>query len=307
VGIVLVASSRRPPPRFAHPGHERRDVPLAAVVARRVSAAAVVVGVLVVVAATTAVNPVWSYGPADPGNASAGVGAVWYLAFLDGAQRLIPPGWEVVAFDRTWTLAILVPVGVCGLYFAAAVLYPVLEGWILGGRELHLLDRPRNVPTRTAIGVAGVVFFGVLWAAAGSDLIATQFRLGIEGVVLALQLALFLGPPIAFALTRRICLGLQARDRETERHGFETGRIVRMPGGRYVEIHEPLDPARRRPPVVAAEAVMLRPDPDGRIRWIPRLRARASRWFLADRVLMPLAGTGPSGEDGGEVVVSNAG
>ena len=34
-------------------------------------------------------------------------------------------------------------------------LYPFLEEWVTGDkREHHLLDRPRNNPTRTGIGMA---------------------------------------------------------------------------------------------------------------------------------------------------------
>ncbi len=83
--------------------------------------------------------------------------------------------------ERTWTLAILVPVGICTLFLLAAVVYPFVEGWITkDGQEHHILDRPRKMPTRTAIGVAGIVFYGVLWAAAGSDVIALQFGLSGE-------------------------------------------------------------------------------------------------------------------------------
>ena len=50
------------------------------------------------------------------------------------------------------------------------------------------------------------------------------------------------GPPLAFALTRAIGHALAAR-REEERHGRETGRIVRNPHGGYDEIREPADRA----------------------------------------------------------------
>jgi ubiquinol-cytochrome c reductase cytochrome b subunit len=44
---------------------------------------------------------------------------------------------------------------------------------------------------------------------------------------------------------------LQKRDRETLLHGYETGRIVRLPGGEYVEVHQPLDESERRHLVTA--------------------------------------------------------
>ena len=37
-----------------------------------------------------------------------------------------------------------------------------------------------------------------------------------------------------------ICIGLQKKDREIALHGYESGRIVRLPGGEYIEVHEQL-------------------------------------------------------------------
>ena len=247
----------------------------------------IVVGLLTAISALVTVNPVATYGPADPGNASAGSGAVWYLAFLDGAQRLVPSGWEFEWLDRTWTLSVLVPVTISGLFLFAGLLYPFAEGWITNDKRMHLVpDRLRNMPTRTAIGVAAMVFYGVLWAAAGSDVIALTFRLTGEGVILTLQLLLLAGPPLAFILTKRVCLALQRKDRDIALHGFETGRIVRLPGGEYLEVHQEVSAAERRrlTEFESPEPSMIRPHSDGRIRVQDRLRAVLSRWMYADRL-----------------------
>ncbi|MFV0523545.1 MAG: hypothetical protein ACK5RL_03500 [Acidimicrobiales bacterium] len=134
--------------------------------------------------------------------------------------------------------------------------------------EHHLLARLHNAPTRTGIGVAGIVFYRVLWAAAGSGLIAMHFSLSIEGIVLTLQLALILGPVAGCVLAKRICLGLQRKDRETALHGYESGRIVRLPGGEYVEVREPVDVYERWRLIhqESCEPFVLRPEETGRIR-----------------------------------------
>lgn len=194
---------------------------------------------LTVMGSAVTVGPVWLYGPSDPGNASAGSQPDWYTGFLDGALRLVPPGWELELGGYTLTLAVLVPLAVVGAFLLAVVAYPFLENWVTRSTS-DVLDRPRNVPTRTAIGVAGMAFYGVLWGAASADLLAHLLRLSLEGVVIAFQLALFAAPVIAFVVTQRVCLGLQRRDRDAVRHGYETGRVVRMPGGRYIEVHAPL-------------------------------------------------------------------
>ncbi|WP_134008081.1 cytochrome bc complex cytochrome b subunit [Kribbella sp. VKM Ac-2566] len=198
-----------------------------------------VVGVSLVMAATATINPVWLYGPADPADTSAGVGPAWYLAFLDGSLRLAP-GWEVVWWGRTISFAVLLPVAICTLFLALVAVYPFIEERLTGDREEHhLLERPRANPIRTGIGVAGIVFYGVLWAAAGADTIAVQFHLSFNTLLRVFQILLILGPPAALHITRRICLGLQQQDTEIATHGIETGRIVRRPDGGYVEDHRP--------------------------------------------------------------------
>ncbi|WP_154794404.1 cytochrome bc1 complex cytochrome b subunit [Occultella kanbiaonis] len=247
----------------------------------------IVFGGLTLMAVLVTVSPIWDYGPADPGNTSAGAGALWYLAFLDGAQKLVPPGWEFLWLGGTWVLALLVPVAVSGLYLVTAMIYPFIERWITGDRrEHHRPARPRNAPTRTAIGVAGIIFYGVLWAAAGTDTIALQFGIGFEGIVLTLQIALLLGPVLGFVLTRRICVALQRKDRELVLHGHETGRVVRSSTGEYVEVHRPLDAYERWRLVdyEVDEPLTLEPDANGRVRWRTRVRVRLSRWFYRDRI-----------------------
>lgn len=234
------------PAQFAAPGRTEQNVvgvpllPNAA--ARAAGLFALVVGVLVLISATVTISPSWVYGPADPASASAGSQPDWYTGFLDGALRLVPPGWEFEWLGYTWTPAILVPLGVIGAFLAVVAGYPFLEGWVTRDRrDHHILDRPRNAATRTAIGVAGMTFYGVLWGAASADIIATQFTLGLESVITGFQVSLLVGPVIAFQVTHRICLGLQRKDHDIALHGYATGRIVRLPGGEYVDVHQPVN------------------------------------------------------------------
>lgn len=247
----------------------------------------VVFGVIAVIAAFVTINPVWSYGPYDPSPVSAGTQPDWYVGFADGILRLIPPGWEIVWLDRTWSFNIIVPIAILGLFLVTVALYPFVEAWVTGDqREHHLLDRPRNAPTRTAIGAAGVTFYAVLWAAASSDLIATHFVVSIEGVVHVLQVAFFVAPVVAYFVTKRVCIALQKKDREIVLHGYETGRIHRLPGGEYVEVHQAIDEYERWRliDVETYQPLVPRPDNEGRIKWTTRVRALVSRWLFEDRL-----------------------
>lgn len=277
--------------QFAGPGRTNDNVvgvPIMPVFAAKAGGFFFIVfGVIMLVAATVTINPIWNYGPYDPSPVSAGTQPDWYIGFADGALRLVPPGWEFTILGYTVSMNILVPILVLVVFIVVVAIYPFLEAWLTGDRrEHHIADRPRNAPMRTAIGAAGVTFYAALWAAASSDLIATHFRLSIEAVTHAIQAMLILGTIIAGVVAHRICLALQKKDREIALHGFESGRIVRLPGGEYIEVHEQLSDYERWRLVSFEhyEPIMLRPDKRGRITTGARMRAAASRWFFEDRI-----------------------
>lgn len=242
-------AAHRLPAQF--PGHGWSDqnvvgLPLAAVAVRGLGLFLVTTGVLVLLGGTVAVNPLWTYGPSSTGHASAGSQPDWYTGFLDGALRLVPSGWEASVLGGTVPLAVLAPQAVVGGFLTTVVLWPFIEARAnRDRREHHLLDRPREHPVRTPLGVAGIVFFLILWGAGATDLVTTQLNIAFEHQVLALRTLLVLGPLVAFQVARWICVGLVAQDREVAAHGFETGRIVRSPDGAYSEIHAPLDADHR--------------------------------------------------------------
>ena len=291
LGLHLVLLVVNKHTQFAGPGKTEQNVvgvPVMPVFAAKAGGFFFIVfGVIVLIASLFTINPIWTYGPYDPSPVSAGTQPDWYIGFADGALRLAPTHLEVDWFGYIWSWNILLPIIVLVLFLAAVAAYPFLEAWVTGDkREHHILDRPRNAPTRTAIGAAGVTFYAVLWAAASSDLIATHFKLSIESVITTLQFGLIFFPIIAFIVTKRVCIALQKKDREILLHGFESGRIVRMPSGEYIEVHQPLDEYDRWKLLNFEEykPVMLRPNAQGKITASARMRAGISRWFYEDRI-----------------------
>jgi ubiquinol-cytochrome c reductase cytochrome b subunit len=253
----------------------------------------IVFSVIALMAATMTINPVWNYGPYDPSPVSAGSQPDWYMLFLDGALRLMPGQAEVVIGGFTLPLNILIPAMVIpGVLFTALAAYPFIEAAVTGDkREHHVLDRPRNVPFRTAFGVSLLTAFVILILAGSNDLIATHFHLSINDIIQALRVLLFVAPAFAFWITKRICLGLQRRDRELVLHGHETGRIVRFAHGEYVEVHRPLDEDERwlRVQHETRRPLEIEPAEDSRgVRRkgyrADRFRQRISRLFFDDRV-----------------------
>jgi ubiquinol-cytochrome c reductase cytochrome b subunit len=277
--------------QFAGPGRTNDNVvgaPILPVFAAKAGGFFFLVfGVIMLIGSLFTINPIWNYGPYDPSPVSAGTQPDWYIGFADGMLRLMPSGWEFVLFGYTWSMNLLVPIVVLMLFIVTVMVYPFIEAWVTGDkREHHIAERPRNNPTRTAIGAAGVTFYAVLWAGASSDIVATHFRMTIEGVILTLQILLFVGPVIAFTLAKRMALALQRKDRELVLHGYESSRIVRLPGGEYREIHTPLDEFEQWKLVsfVDYEPEELRPNARGKITVGARLRSSVSKFYFEDRI-----------------------
>jgi ubiquinol-cytochrome c reductase cytochrome b subunit len=198
----------------------------------------VVFGVTAVMGALLQINPVWLYGPYNPAEVTAGSQPDWYMGWLEGAVRLMP-GFESTWWGVTFSWNLIIPaLLIPPLFVTIVAAYPFIEQWITGDkREHHVLDRPRNQPTRTGVGAAFITFYAVLWLAGGNDVIATHFAVELNQVTYVLRALVIIGPILAFWVTRRICISLQRADNDRLLHGLETGVIVRSPDGAYSEEH----------------------------------------------------------------------
>ncbi|WP_228973482.1 cytochrome bc complex cytochrome b subunit [Streptomyces sp. DH12] len=204
-----------------------------------------VFGVIAVIAGAFTINPVWAVGPYRPDHVSTGAQPDWYMGFTEGAVRAMP-AWEwVLPTGHTLNFGVLVPMLLLVIVPGVLAVYPFFESWLTGDkREHHLLDRPRNVPTRTAFGAAWISWYFVLMIGGGNDIVATYFHLSINAITWFVRIGFFVVPPLVFIVTKRICLGLQRRDRDKVLHGRETGIIKRLPHGEFVEVHEALSQAQ---------------------------------------------------------------
>ncbi|OPG06210.1 ubiquinol-cytochrome c reductase cytochrome b subunit [Streptomyces sp. GKU 895] len=203
-----------------------------------------VFGMLAFMGGIAQINPVWAFGPYRPDLVTTGAQPDWYLGFSEGLIRVMP-GWEINAWGHTLQLGVFIPFSLFPLILAAIGAYPFIEAWITGDkREHHILDRPRNVPVRTGLGVAWLSLYAVLLIGGGNDVVATHLHLSINAITWFVRIAVFVVPVLAFVVTKRVCLGLQRRDRDKVLHGRESGVIKRLPHGEYVEVHEPLGQAQ---------------------------------------------------------------
>ena len=141
-----------------------------------------------------------------------------------------------------------------------------------------------------------LTFYMILQLAGGNDVIAAAFNLSINSMTWTFRFLLFALPPIAFVVTKRICLGLQRRDNDKLLHGYETGRVLRLPSGEFLEIHEPIGDAEKAMILGKADvtpmALPAAVDANG-VR-NPKaaksmLRAKLSRWYYSDVIPTPTA------------------
>jgi ubiquinol-cytochrome c reductase cytochrome b subunit len=163
------------------------------------------------------------------------------MGFMEGALRMWP-SWRWNMLGHTWAFNVFVPALVpLGLILTALALWPFIEQWITGDRrEHHVCERPRNAPMRTAVGMAGVTFYGIMWLEGANDLVSRWLYIPLYVTTEIARYAIFIGPVVAYWLTKRICLGLQRKDNERLEHGTESGIIRQLPSGEYIEVHRPV-------------------------------------------------------------------
>jgi ubiquinol-cytochrome c reductase cytochrome b subunit len=201
---------------------------------------------LALLATFAQINPIWLYGPYSPVQISSASQPDFYMGILEGSLRVMP-AWEWNFLGHTISFSVLIPAAIpFGLILTGAAFWPFFEQWATGDRSWHNVnDRLRNAPIRTATGMAAVVFYGILWAEGANDVIADFLSVPLYTVTWIARVLVFVGPAVAFYVTRRICLGLQRQDKELLEHGLETGIIRQMPNGEFVEIHRPVNEEER--------------------------------------------------------------
>ncbi len=184
------------------------------------------------------INPIWVYGPFRSGEAVAAVTSAsqpdWYMGWLDGTLRIFPAVEPVIfgyRIPNPFFGGVLLP----GITFTGVYLWPWIEARFTKDRAAHnLLDRPRDHPVRTAIGVAVFTFYAVMFTAGSNDVLAGVFEIGAERLVWTFRILVIVLPVVAFFVTRKVCHDLQ---RTEGRVGTKGHRLVRTEDGRFEARH----------------------------------------------------------------------
>ncbi|WP_054813237.1 cytochrome bc1 complex cytochrome b subunit [Nocardia arizonensis] len=198
-------------------------------------------GIVGIMGGVLQINPIWNLGPYNPSQVSAGSQPDFYMMWTDGMARLMPP-WELYLGRYTIPAVFWVAL-IMGLVFTVLIVYPWIEKRLTGDDAPHnLLQRPRDVPVRTAIGAMAIAFYVVLTLSCVNDILALKFDISLNATTWMGRIGLLVVPPLAYFLAYRFCIGLQRSDRAVLEHGIETGVIKRLPHGEYIEVHQPLGP-----------------------------------------------------------------
>ncbi|HEY7594446.1 MAG TPA: cytochrome b N-terminal domain-containing protein, partial [Actinophytocola sp.] len=203
---------------------------------------AVTVGMIGLLGGLFQINPIWNFGPFNPAHVSAGTVPDWYMGWTDGLIRLWP-AWEVYLGNYTIPAPFFPFMAGLPMLTAIAAVYPWIERKFTKDYAHHnLLQRPRDVPVRTSLGAMAITYFMVALLSAANDVLADKFDISLNATTWIGRIGLLILPPLAYAVTYRLCLGLQRSDRQVLEHGVETGIIRRLPHGEFIEVHQPLGP-----------------------------------------------------------------
>ena len=153
------------------------------------------------------INPIWLYGSYEPYKVSYAVQPDWYMGWLDGALRIMP-AWETQFANRYLISAPFYPAVILpGLTFTALYLYPFIEARFTkeNRTEHHLLDRPRDRPVRTALGVGVLSFYVMLFLASSTDVLANTLKVSLNGVLWTFRIGTPTVPIVVGLATYQIC------------------------------------------------------------------------------------------------------
>jgi ubiquinol-cytochrome c reductase cytochrome b subunit len=157
------------------------------------------------------IDPVWIYGPYEPGAVMAGAQPDWYLGWVEGAMRLFPGinlwlgHWLVPAI---FFPAVLMPT----LVFGGLYLYPFVEKLFSSDKgDQNVLRLPYQQPFNTAIGAGIFVFMLILLVAGGDDVIAVAMGSSVVELRAILRVLVLIVPPAAAVVTYLVCARMGRR------------------------------------------------------------------------------------------------
>ncbi|MDE3189924.1 MAG: cytochrome bc complex cytochrome b subunit [Acidobacteriota bacterium] len=187
-------------------------------------------GVLFLLGGLVQINPIWLWGPFHTYVSTNGAQPDWYLGWLIGALRLVP------SFDLVIGKYTLVPNPFWGgvafplVVFGFLYLWPAIERKITGDTAFHnLVERPRDNPLRTALGIGIVTWVLLVFIAGSSDRVYVWLNVSYTSQIDIYRVLVFVIPLLAAAIAHRVCEELVAGEKveRDERAAEAEARLAR--------------------------------------------------------------------------------
>jgi ubiquinol-cytochrome c reductase cytochrome b subunit len=240
IAVHLVTIMRQHHSQFRGPGRTERNVVGApmwpAYALRSTGLLLAVAAVLFLLGGLVQINPIWEWGPYEPYLSTNGAQPDWYLGWLIGGLRLMPP-LEVHFWGRTW-----IPNPFWGGAFFPLVVFwtlyaiPWLDRRLTRDHARHeLLDRPRDNPQRTALGMGFFAWVALVFFAGSADRVLIRFGIPYDSQVWFGRAAVFVVPAVVYLVTLRICRELLRSEAHPLR-GWSGRRVRRTPAGCFAVV-----------------------------------------------------------------------
>jgi ubiquinol-cytochrome c reductase cytochrome b subunit len=238
ITVHLLQIARQHHTQFREPGADERHIvgtPLwAGYALRTIGLLLAVSAVLFLLGGLVQINPIWEWGPYETYLSTSGAQPDWYLGWLIGGMRLMPP-LEITVFDYT-----LFPNPFFGGLLFPTVVFLVLYAWPLidrrwfgGDARIHnVLDRPRDNPRRTATALAFLSWVFIVFALGATDRLALVADVGYTSQIWFWRVANVFVPFLVYFVVKRICTELRDRGGHPLRRW--SGQVVeRRPSGGF--------------------------------------------------------------------------
>ena len=187
-------------------------------------------GILFLLGGLVQINPIWLWGPYHTYLSTNGAQPDWYLGWLIGGLRLVPSidvtiGHYTLVPNPFWGGAAF-PLVVFGFLYC----WPAIERKFTGDYAFHnLLERPRDNPMRTAVGIGMATWVLLVFIAGSSDRVYVWLNVSYTSQIDVYRVLVFVIPLLAAAIAHRVCEELVAGEKvdEDEHRAEAEARLAR--------------------------------------------------------------------------------
>jgi ubiquinol-cytochrome c reductase cytochrome b subunit len=153
------------------------------------------------------INPIWTWGEFKSYSIISPSVADWYIAWIEGGLRLMPPleiHFAGMTVPNQFWPSVLMP----GVTFLVLYAWPWIDRRLTGDRGTHhVAAAPTSSPRRFTVGVVALTFFSVLLLASGEEAIVMWTGVPIGTVRVTLRVLALALPVVTGFIAWRVARG----------------------------------------------------------------------------------------------------